>query len=279
MNSRSCLRKVAALPTGSAAGARNACFAALGAQNDTMSSQTPIRRTVWPRRSLLAWLVVPWLAASSAFAAEAVTEATEVTNAIWKDQEISFIYHSSFNIYSCGALEDRVESLLLAVGADKQGLDISVNGCNNFNFAPIEEPLIRSGQDRLRARSLARLRDTQFSQVRIRLRSPIPATPEALAELEKTKPYRELLGRVTGSSATIQEAAAQFPARRQRVSLSTRALDLEPEECELLERMIADVFPKLGVSIVKMNMSCFPPRVSFAKPRIEVEALIKTPPG
>jgi hypothetical protein len=217
---------------------------------------------------------MPALAASAAFAAE---EITETTNAIWKDQEISFTYRSSTNIYSCGALESRVESLLRAVGAEKESLTVQVNGCSDFLF---DDPFLssRTRAEQFRPRAFRRLRDPQFSQVRIRLRNPIAATPEALAELEKTRPYRELLGRVTGSSAAVQEAASQFPARRQQVSLSTRALDLEPEECELLEQMIRDVFPKLGVTVTKKNMSCFPPSVSLTKPRIEVEALIRTPP-
>lgn len=253
-----------------------------------MPSIPRIRRSVLPRRWLLAGVVVPLLelclAAGSAFAAEesaAATE-TEITNAIWKDQEIAFTYSSSYNIFSCGALEGRVKSLLLAVGAYRQNLDVTVSGCSDFLFAPLDDPPLigrSSSTDRLRARNLARVRDAQFSQVRIRVRSPTAATPDALAELEKSRPYRELLGKVTGTSDTIQEAAAQFPARRERVSLSTRALDLEPEECELLERMIADVFPKLGVKVVKVNMSCFPPRVSLLRPRIEVEALLKTPPA
>jgi hypothetical protein len=256
------------------------CFAALGAQNALMSTATRIRRTGRSCSALIAWLVVPWLIANPVLAAE---EITEVTNAILKDQEISFTYSSSTNIYSCGALEGRVESLLRAVGADKEGLEVRVSGCSDFFIPPIEDRLrssrSQSAADQFRARNNRRLRDAQFSQVRIQVRSPVAATPEALAELEKTRPYRELLGRVTGTSNTVQEAAAQFPARRQRVSLSTRALDLEPEECELLEQMIREVFPKLGVTVTKKNMSCFPPRVSISRPRIEVEALIRTPPA
>jgi hypothetical protein len=232
-----------------------------------------------PCRTFLAWLVVPGLLASPLLLAE---EITEITNAIWKDQEITFTYRSRDNIYSCGALSSRVESLMRAVGAEQESLEVQVSSCDDFFFGSIEEPPLlnqpRSPADQLRARNFRRSRDAQFSQVRIRLRSPIPATPEALAELEKTRPYRELLGRVTGSSATVQEAASQFPARRQPVSLSTRALDLEPEECELLEQMIAEVFPKVGVTVTKKSMSCFPPRVSALRPRIEVEALIRTPP-
>lgn len=246
-----------------------------------MSAPTRIRRTAPPCRTFLAWLVVPGLLASSALVAE---EITEITNAIYKDQEITFTYSSRDNFYSCGALRGRVESLMRAVGAEQDSLDVRVSSCEDFFIAPIDDPFFerrrfQSPSDELRARNARRLRDPQFSTVRIRLRTPIPATPEALAELEKTRPYRELLGRVTGSSATVQEAASQFPARRQQISLSTRALRLEPEECELLEQMIREVFPKLGVTVTKKNMSCFPPRVSISRPKIEVEALVKTPPA
>jgi hypothetical protein len=253
---------------------------------------------------VLAWLLVsPAMggqarAAEAAAAQEAVaapdpaaadpakeTAADEIVNAIWKDQEFDFIYRSSTNIYSCSAMRSRVKSVLRAVGADK-GLQVTVTGCEEFIIPTPEEleipPVGRGPQpsnspaERLRERQRLRPRESQFARVRIKMRSPIPATPEALAELEKTKPYRELLGRVTGKD-TLQDAAAQFPARRQQVSLSTRKIDLEPEECELIEQMITEVFPKLGVRVVKKNISCFPPRVSKLKPRLEVEALLKEP--
>jgi hypothetical protein len=111
----------------------------------------------------------------------------------------------------------------------------------------------------------------------MRFRSPILATPDAIAELEKTKGYRELLGRVTGSSAAIQEAAAQFPVQRQPILLSNRTVGFEPEECELVEQLSRQLFPKLAVRVIKQQTSCFPGQVSLIKPRLEVEALVRTP--
>jgi hypothetical protein len=290
------------------------CFAPLPAQNAGMSTRICIRSAVPAFRhlvgsSLLVCLLVSPGMAEQARAAEAaaaqeaattpestaadpakqVSEKTpaadEIVNAIWKDQEFDFLYRSSTNIYSCSAMRSRVKSVLRAIGADK-GLEVSVTGCEEFIIPTPEEleipPVGRGPQpsnsaaERLRERQRLRPRESQFARVRIKMRSPIPATPEALAELEKTKPYRELLGRVTGKD-TLQEAAAQFPARRQQISLSTRKLDLEPEECELIEQMITEVFPKLQVRVVKKNISCFPPRVSKLKPRLEVEALVKAP--
>jgi hypothetical protein len=224
-----------------------------------------------PTRSasaVAAWILAPFLAMSSGFAAE------EQTLALWKNQEINFAYSSSTSVYSCGALRSRVKSVLRAVGAD-ENLEVSVSGCEEFLFPSDIRSNVRSPFDR--SRRFARTA-SQFASVRIRLRSPTPVTPEALAELEKSRPYLELLGRVTGSNAAVQEAASQFPAQRQRVSLSSRTLRLEPEECELIEQIIREVFPKLDVRVVEKSISCFPRQVSLLKPRVEVEALIRTPP-
>jgi hypothetical protein len=198
----------------------------------------------------------------------------EPAAAIWKTQELSFTYSSATSVYSCGALRSRVISILRAVGANED-LKVSVSSCQDF-FAPPEFPTSRSRQ----ISPLAGIGrgPAQLAFVRIRLRNPTPATPDAIAELEKSKGYRELLGRVTGSSEANQEAAAQFPALREQVLLNYRSLRLEPEECELLEQMIREVFPKLGVRVVENSMSCIPRQTTLIKPRVKVEAFIKLPP-
>jgi hypothetical protein len=236
-----------------------------------MDSQTRIGtlaatvRKVAPRAMMM---MIPWFAMSPALA-------QQPTMALWKAQEINFSYSSTTSIYSCGALEARVESLLRAVGADQ--VKASASGCSDFLF-PSELPSVqRSGVPGIDQRFARRNQFSQLAFVRIRFRSPIEATPDAIAELDKTKGYRELLGRVTGSSAAIQEAASQFPTQREQVTLSNRTIGLRSEECELVEQMIAEVFPKLGVRVVKQSITCFPHQVSLLTPRLEVEALIKTP--
>ena len=239
-----------------------------------MTSQTHLIALAATVRKVAPWMMIPWLALSSALAQQAAAP-VQSTTALWKEQEITFAYSSRTSIYSCGALESRVESMLRAVGADQ--VKVSATGCSNFLFSS-DLPSQRPGASTSVEQRFARR--NQFSQtafVRIRFRSPIEATPDAIAELEKSKGYRELLGRVTGSSAAIQEAASQFPAQRQRVTLSNRTLRLEAEECELVEQMAGEVFPKLGVKVTKQAISCFPRQVSLLTPRLEVEALIKTP--
>ncbi len=240
----------------------------------TSLSTTRIGRAALPVRGIAAWMVAPLLAMSCTVTAQ------ESTLALWKTQEISFSYTSRNSIYSCGALRNRVESLLLAVGANAD-LKVSVSNCDDFIFPG--EPSAIGRQRRFdefggvvaRARGLG---SGQFSSVSIRLRTPIEATPEAIAELEKTKGYRELLGRVTNNNAAVQEAAAQFPAQRQLIPLTYQTLRLEPEECELIEQMSRSVFPRLNVRVVERGFTCNPRQRSFVKPRLKVEALIPTPP-
>jgi hypothetical protein len=236
----------------------------------TPSSKLLRGGTAKPPGHTAGWMAVLLFAISPAGKAE------EPTAAIWKAQEISFIYSSSTSIYSCGALRSRVESVLQAVGVNED-LKVSVSNCQNFFIPP---DVISSTRSRRFGPSTGLgSGSSQAAYVRIRLRSPIPATPEAIAELDKTKGYRELLGRVTGNSVAIEEAVAQFPARRELVPLNYRTLRLEPEECELLEQMIREVFPKLGVRVVENSMVCIPRQVSMLRPRLKVEALVRLPPA
>jgi len=191
---------------------------------------------------LLAWL-------SCMHDGVAADEPPPPVPAIWKQQEINFYFHSFTTFYSCRSLADRVEELLLALGASPQ-TKVRSSGCIGNEIA-------------------------RMPYLRINLESPIEATPAALAEAEKTRSTRELAARVRGERAA--DPTDQFPAHWKHVSLSRGEFNLEPGDCELIEQLKRKVLPRLAVRIVKDDMQCTPNQLTLGQPRLEVEALTEVP--
>lgn len=191
-----------------------------------------------------------------AHAAEPVTspdtpDATSV-QAIWKPQELSFNYQSFTTFYSCSSLETKVKRVLIALGAHRD-LKVRTRGCMSMN-------------------EIARM-----PSVEIELISPVEATPEALAELDKTRSTRELVARVKGDSKQAEVEEEQFGAHWKRVSLSRGKLNLEPGDCELIDQLKKKVLPKLAIRVIDDGVECAPNQVSMNQPRLVVEALSKLP--
>lgn len=201
--------------------------------------------------ALLAMMAHGTTAAQDAvFAGELAGEAAAVA-AVWKPQEINFYYQSFTTFYSCASLAEKVKRLLLALGANRD-LKVRSTGCESSEIA-------------------------RMPVVRIRLSSPAEATPQTLAELEKTRSVRELIARVRGESAAGIEAAAQFPAHWKPVSLSRGDLALDSGDCELIDEFKRKVLPKLSIRVVRDGMRCTPHQFSLGQPRLEVEALTAVP--
>jgi hypothetical protein len=173
--------------------------------------------------------------------------------AIWKQQEVSFYYQSFTTFYSCSSLENKIRRVLTAVGADRD-MKLRSRGCLSPNEI------------------------SRMPFVEIELVSPVVATAEELAELEKTRSTRELAARVRGDSKQAQLAEAQFLANWKQVSLSRGSkLRLEPGDCELIEQLKERVFPKLNIRIVEDQVRCVPNQVSSNQPKLVVEALFELP--
>jgi hypothetical protein len=176
--------------------------------------------------------------------------ADEPIEAIWKPQEFGFFYQSFTTFYSCDSLEDKVEGLLEAWGATAQAR-VRAAGCG---FGPTRAPYVA-----------------------ITMRSPVAATPEAIAERDKDKSTRELAARVRGKSTELADLNKPFAAQWKRVSLSRGALRIEPGDCELVEQMRREVLPKLAVRVVGENIRCMPHQISYRRPELEVDALVEAP--
>ena len=178
--------------------------------------------------------------------------ATDVVQAVWKPQTLDFHYQSFTTFYSCTSLAEKVRRILIELGSNPQ-TRVRVSGCE-------------SGSE------IARM-----PLVRITTSVPVEATPEALADLEKTRPVRELAARVRNDRAKGIELDQQFPAQWKRVSLSRGSLGLSPGDCELVEQIERKLLPKLSVRVVMSNTRCTPNQTSLGQPRLEVEALAALP--
>jgi hypothetical protein len=172
--------------------------------------------------------------------------------AFWKAQELTFYFQSFTTFYSCSSLEAKVKRVLVAVGANKE-MKVRTRGCTMTHEI------------------------AKMPFVEITLLSPAEATPEEMAQLDKTRSHRELVARVRGDSKQAEIAETQFPAQWKRVSLSRGKLNLEPGDCELIEQLQKKVFPKLAIRTVDDRVECVPNQVSMTQPRLVVDVLTALP--
>jgi hypothetical protein len=226
------------------------------------------------RRIRVLTLIVGFIVAGYALGADEPT-----TTAVWKDQRIDFYYRSSTAIYSCSALKGRVVSILRSVGA-RDDLEVDASNCDVMLTPPAQTmPSIPGRQSRSDDMFRNRpSRGEQYSHVRVRVKSPTEATPEVLAQLQKDKPRRELVAKVTGKPDAVVEGETQFPAQWQEITLSRDSIGLEAAECELLDQMSSTVFRDLGIRVVRRDYSCTPGHASHIPPKITVEALVPAIP-
>ena len=238
-------------------------------------------------------LVSAVLLSSSLIAVPVATAEEQEAAAVLKLREVSFVYRSADTVLSCGEIRGRVESVLRTLGA-REDLKVQVTGCDAF-VSPLDrnretwpdesdpyratsdpwgrqsDPFDASaewGASSDRRRSVG---PRQSAHVQIRAMMPVEMTPEVREEIKKDKSRRELISRVN-PSADLGEPIV-FPAERRVVELSRRTLDLDPEECELMEQMSRRLFKELDVRVVR-RPSCPRGGGSRIPPTLTVEALL-----
>jgi hypothetical protein len=183
--------------------------------------------------------------------------------AFWAEREASFSYTGFTTQYSCEGLRGKVRRILRDAGA-RDDLDVRVS-CTNLSGV---EPLPR---------------------VRIRAWIPVEATPEALAATPREPTLQEqTVARARGESAKgapsapVTDAAMQFPAAWQRVSFvgeptaSGRGVGLG--DCELMQDMVRNVFPALGMRVLpETRLRCVPRQITLGSVDVQLEALRRLP--
>lgn len=229
------------------------------------------------------------------FAPACGADADRSVAAVWKERELRFTYRGFNTVYPCALLERRIALVLTALGA-RPDLDVSVVDCDSplaagavggldaagWPQSPGADGISGAGLpgDTSRARSLSerrRLRPMeprQDVQIHVRLSSPAEMTPETAADLEADRRRRELIAQVTGDPRPLFEGAGPFAAERQVLTLSRETIGLSPDDCELLDQMVANVFRDLGMRVVRRGYVCDRGQRSRIPLTLEVEALV-----
>lgn len=263
-----------------------------------------LRGSIWLGSLLLLATGVPALAQQQRVeeTSPAPQAGQETMPAVWKVREVSFSYNSSKSIYTCSALESRVKTIFLALGA-RDDLEVRVSNCNEMlmddefdttlgrggrSSDPLNRTWGRGGSDirhesawedpydRLRNRGHER---EQNAYIRARLLMPVEMTREVMEEIKRDKSRRELISRVTRDPTAKQNDPVWFPAHWQPVTLSRDSIGLEPEECELLDQMTTSVFKELGLRVTDKGRRCSRMGGSRTSPALTVEALLMAPVG
>ena len=200
------------------------------------------------RRTLITALLAPLLVAGAVEGAAVQGTEEPTVQAVWRPIDYQFSYHGFTTRYSCDGLEGRMQTILRAVGAHPE-TRVSASGC------PTNGP-------------------SDHAFVRISGGLPVLAS-DAAKQSARDKTKGELLKRLGVKPGMDQD---QFPATQKVIDLSReRVAGLQPGDCELMEQLTREVFPKLGLKVVESDMSCFPHTLPISTPRLKVAVLIKTP--
>jgi hypothetical protein len=178
-------------------------------------------------------------------------EPTAEIEAIWKRQQISFVYRGYSTFYTCGGLRQKLRSILTGLGA----------------------------RDTIRLNGYACDDATGRAHFDIMLESPIAATEENVNALTTYTPEQQLVARVRGDILPSAADLERFPASWQTVSFSRNlAMRLDPGDCELVEQLLRSILPRLAVQIVDNSVRCSP-FGNMRPPRLTVRALVARETG
>jgi hypothetical protein len=192
----------------------------------------------------IAWVAVLLLSGSVARAQSQAD--TAVVEAVWKPQQINFVYRGYSTLYSCGGLQDKLEKILETVGA-RDHVELRRYSCDD-------------------ALSIA--------SFQIALASPVEATPENVQELTSYDARDELIARVRGERLASAEDLPRFPAVWKTISFArSREMRLEPGDCELVQQLRRHVLPRMSVQIVSDRVHCSA-FGNISRPQLTVSALV-----
>lgn len=242
-------------------------------------SRMPVSR---PAPALAATAFVMF--ASVVFMSTAHAQEQPIT-AVYKAQELSFTYRGSGQYLPCPELQNRTAIILRAIGA-RDDIDVTVRNCDAFmvsdetSMDPVFDRHTNDpfGERRAASNRFGRIEADRQQQahVRVRLMMPTEVTAQVLAEIEKDKSRRELVSRVTGNAAALNDPIV-FAARREEVSLSQHSIRLRGEDCALLEQLTQQGIRRLpGVRVVRQSFNCNGRAATRIPPQLVVETLIPT---
>ena len=195
-----------------------------------------------------AWATVLVLAAGIANAQSAADDA--VVQAVWKPQRMNFVYRGYSTLYSCRSLQQKLEKILMTVGA-RGGIELRTYSCDD---------------------------ELAIARFQIALTSPVEATPENVERLTSFDTRDELVARVRGEHLPTAEDLPRFPAVWKTISFArSREMKLSPGDCELVQQLRQHILPRMAVQIVNDQVRCSQ-FGNIGKPQLTVSALVPVEP-
>ena len=175
------------------------------------------------------------------------SRALQIVEAVWKVQSLSFAYSGYATVYSCDALLAKVRGILQGLGA----------------------------RDTLRIRSMGCTDMVTHGRMEITLESPVVATPESIEALTTYDSKQELVARVRNEHLASAEDVQRFPAAWKTISMTRdRSLKLGPSDCELVEQLRRDVFPRMSIRVERDRLRCSVAFGNLGQPQLRVAALV-----
>lgn len=172
--------------------------------------------------------------------------ALQIVEAVWRVQSVRFAYSGYATVYSCDALLDKVHDILEVMGA-RETTRIRSWGCADM---------------------------VTHGFIDITLESPVEATPENVQALTTYDSTQQLVARVRNERLDRAEELPRFPATWKTISMKEKPLKLGPSDCELVEQLRRDVFPRMSVRIERDRLRCSVAFGNLGQPQLSVAALV-----
>lgn len=169
-----------------------------------------------------------------------------VIEAVWKPQQVNFVYRGYSTLYSCGGLQQKLEKILTTVGA-RGGIELRAYSCDN---------------------------ELAIARFQILLTSPVEATPENVEQLTSYDAQDQLVARVRGEQLPSAQDLPRFPAVWKTISFArSHEMRLAPGDCELVLQLRRHILPRMSVQIVRDQVRCSP-FGNIGRPQLTVSALV-----
>jgi|GEM_PF-1263914 len=199
-----------------------------------------------PGRLRIVLLAAALATSSLAATAAARAETAAAVDAIWKAQRINFQFHGDGTQYTCSGLREKIERILLSVGARK-GVALHVSFCDDLAGA---------------------------ARFQITLESPVEATLQNVQQMTAHDSHDVLIARTRGETLVSAEDLPRLRAAWKTVSFARdRGMRLAPADCELVRQLRRQVLPHMSLRIVSDNVRCSQ-FGNISAPRLTVSALV-----
>jgi hypothetical protein len=175
--------------------------------------------------------------------------ALQIVEAVWQVQSLRFAYSGYATVYSCDSLLEKVRDILQVLGA-RETMRIRSWGCTDM---------------------------VTHGFMEITLESPVEATPENVQAVTTYDSTQQLVARVRNERLDRAEELPRFPATWKTFSMKEKPLKLGASDCELVEQLRRDVFPRMSIRVERDRLRCSVAFGNLGQPQLRVAALVAVP--